>query len=496
MGEQVYLGIDLGAESGRVIAAAFDGQKVRLDELHRFRNGPIDLNNSLRWDVIGLWQGIREGLGQAAEKYGSKIVSCGVDTWGVDYVLLSKSDEILGMPFNHRDERTRGMQAQAVSRVGKDRIFAETGTQFMEINTLYQLMAARQKTPDMLDAADRFLMMPDFFNWCLCGSKVAEFTNATTTQFVNPKTRDWSADLLRDLDLPVEIFPQIVAPGTSLGQLRTEVAEAAGLGRIDVIAPATHDTGSAVAAVPTTVDRPKFAYISSGTWSLFGVEVDHAIVSPQALALNMTNEGGVDDTYRLLKNVMGLWLVQELRRSFEKRGGPISYEHLVHVAQDADPFRSLINPNANRFLAPKDMPTEIQEFCRETNQPVPESEGALVRCALESLALKYRSVLAGLEELTGVATEVIHVVGGGGKNALLNRMTASACRRPVIAGPDEATVLGNVLMQARSRGEIAGLTDLRQIVANSADVRTFEPSEPEKWDDAYGRFDELCKKTS
>lgn len=488
MPERSYLAVDLGAESGRVIAGRFDGRRVALDELHRFPNGPVPIGGSLRWNVLGLWDGIREGLSRAA-KAGGEVASVGVDTWGVDYVLLDKAGELLGLPYHYRDARTRGMLADAMSHVPRETIFAETGLQFMEINTLYQLLAHRRQDPTLLDAADRFLLMPDFFHWCLCGSRVVEFTNATTTQILHPVRRNWSDTLIRSLRLPGHIFGDVVPPGTELGSLRPQVAESTGLGRVKVVAPATHDTGSAVAAVPTDrTGTPSWAYISSGTWSLIGVEVADAILSPKALAYNVTNEGGIDGTYRLLKNVMGLWLVQELRRSFNRSGRPFDYADLTRLAAEAKHFGALVDPDDAAFLSPADMPTAFREFCLRTGQVPPKTEGELVRCALESLALKYHVVLQRLEELTGVPIEVIHVVGGGGRNELLNQLTADACGRPVIAGPVEATALGNVLIQARAAGEVGSLAEVRSVVKASSELKTFEPTNRTSWADAVSRF--------
>ncbi len=492
MPDRVYLAVDLGAESGRVIAGRFDGRTVQLDELHRFPNGPVSVAGTRRWDVLRLWSDIQEGLTLAARKYGPRIVSVGVDTWGVDYVLLSRHDEILGQPYNYRDPRTQGIMQQAFTRLPRKEIFGQTGLQFMEINTLYQLISMQLKDPDLLAAADKFLMMPDFFHWLLCGSKVVEFTNATTTQCFHPTKRDWAAEMLQAFGIPTRMFPEVVSPGSKLGRLREEVAQRTGLPRIDVVAPATHDTGAAVAAVPTeNTGRANWAYISSGTWSLIGVEVQEAVLSDAALALNVTNEGGVDGTYRLLKNVMGLWLVQECRRSFERQGNPFEYTQLTHLAEQAEPFRSLVDPNDNVFLSPDDMASAIQAWCRKTDQPAPETEGQIIRCALESLALKYREVLEGMEFLTGERVEVIHVVGGGSKNTLLNQFTANACGRPVIAGPTEATALGNVLIQARAAGDIGTLDEIRSVVRASSEIRVFDPQTTDQWNTAFDRFRKL-----
>lgn len=489
MAERIYLAVDLGAESGRVIAGKYDGQHISLDEIHRFPNGPIHFAGTRRWDVLRLWADITDGLHKAAVKYGKKIVSVGVDTWGVDYVILDKHNEILGLPYNYRDPRTEGMLDLACTKVPRSDIFAQTGVQFMQINTLYQLIAAQLNNPELLALGDKFLMMPDFFHWLLCGSKAVEFTNATTSQCLHATHRDWAWDMLRKFSIPTHLFPEIVAPGTLLGTLRDDVARQTGLPRINVVAPATHDTGAAVAAVPTELTgRANWAYISSGTWSLIGVEVQDAVLGEGALALNLTNEGGIDGTYRLLKNVMGLWLVQECRRSFEREGNSFDYTQLTHLATQAEPFQSLVDPNDPVFLSPDDMAASIRQWCERNAQVVPQTEGEIIRCALESLALKYRQVLRGIESLTGEKVEAIHIVGGGCKNALLNQFTANACGVPVIAGPTEATALGNVLIQARAAGDIGTLSDIRAVVRASSELQRFEPHDIAAWDAAYERF--------
>lgn len=492
MPQQTYLAVDLGAESGRVMAGQFDGKQMHLRQFHRFPNGGVPIGGTLRWNVLGLWSEIQKGLAIAADELGDSIVSVGVDTWGVDFVLMNKHDELLGQPYHYRDERAKGMVNTATSVVPRSEIFAATGMQFMEINSLYHMMAMNQQNPGLMEQADCFLMMPDFFHWCLCGSRVVEFTNATTSQMVHPTQRNWSLDLLRKLNLPTTIFPEIVDPGTLLGNLRGDVAESTGLGKIPVVAPATHDTGSAVAAVPTAnTGQPNWAYISSGTWSLMGVEVDDAVFTDRALELNVTNEGGIDGTFRLLKNIMGLWLVQQSRRSFAKDGNEFDYAQLATAAEAAEPFASLIDPDHEQFMNPDCMASAIGQRCSESGETVPQTPGAIVRCALESLALKYRMVLGWLEELTSVKVEVIHIVGGGCQNRLLNQFTASACQVPVISGPVEATALGNVLVQARSSGEISSLSDMRQVALASSEIERFEPQSKAHWTAAWERFQKL-----
>jgi rhamnulokinase len=489
MPQRVYLAIDLGAESGRVMAGLWNGKTIRLEEVHRFPNGPVHLADSLRWDVLRLWAEIQAGLGLAAKKYGASITSVGADTWGVDFVLLNRQGEMLGQPYHYRDARTNGIMERTFRKVPRAEIFAQTGLQFMQLNTLFQLLALKQRSPNLLDQTDCLLFMPDFIHWALCNSRVAEFTIASTSQCLNPLTRNWASGLLKAFDLPARIFPKIAPPGTSLGVLRPGVAERTGLGNIKVVAPPSHDTASAVAGVPTAnTGTPNWAYLSSGTWSLMGVEVNKASLSARTQELNLTNEGGLDGTYRLLKNIMGLWLVQQCKRSFDERGRGYEYAELAKLAAKAPALRSLVNPDDPRFLNPPSMPKAIQDFCRETRQPVPRKEGELVRCAYESLALKYRQVLGWLEELTGNRIEVIHIVGGGSKSAILNQFTADACQRPVLAGPVEATALGNLLVQVRSSGELSSLGEMRTVVRKSSEVTTCPPRHAGAWDTAFDRF--------
>jgi rhamnulokinase len=476
MKHQVYIGIDLGAESGRVMAGLWDGARMGLEELHRFANGPVPLADTLRWNVLALWAEIQNGLRIAGKRFGSEIVSIGVDTWGVDFVLIDNSGEMLGQPYHYRDSRTRGALDRAFRRVPRAGIFAQTGLQFMELNTLYQLIALQESDPALLEAADCLLLMPDFFHWALCGSRAAEFTIASTSQCLHPIRRDWSFDLLERFHIPAKIFPKIVPPGTELGRARPSVRDHTGLADVKVVAPPSHDTASAVAGAPSEhTGKSSWAYISSGTWSLMGVESQSALLSDRVLELNLTNEGGIDGTYRVLKNIAGLWLVQQCRRSFEKQGKHFDYAELTRLAAAAPAIGSTIDTEDARFLNPPDMAAAIQSFCRQTGQPVPETEGAIIRCALESLARKYSAVLAALEEVTGNRIDAIHIVGGGSRNQLLNQLAANACKRPVIAGPVEATVLGNLLVQARANGELGSLSQLRQTVRASAGLERFEP---------------------
>jgi rhamnulokinase len=489
--EKVYLAVDFGAESGRVMAGIWDGKKLRLEEVNRFPNGAVALGESIRWDIMRLWAEVQNGLALAGKKYGKKVVSVGADTWGVDFVLLNKQDEMLGQPYHYRDVRTKGALERTFKKVPRAEIFKQSGLQFMELNSLYQLLAWKQHAPAILDATDTLLFMPDFLHWAMCGVKRAEFTIASTSQFVHPLKRDWSLPLLKKLGLPTHFLPKIVMPGTTLGTFRKSLAERTGLAHVKVVAPPSHDTASAVAGVPTAhTGRTNWAYLSSGTWSLMGVEVKEPVLTARALELNMTNEGGIDGTYRLLKNIMGLWLVQQCKRSFDAAGRKYDYAQLAAMAGKSKPLRSLVNLNDPRFLNPPDMPKAIQDFCRETKQPVPKTEGELVRCCYESLALKYREVLGSLEELTGERIDVIHIVGGGSQSDLLNQFTADACQRPVVSGPVEATAMGNLLTQVKADGELASLSEMREVVRASSVVRRYEPA---AWGEAAVKFAELRK---
>jgi rhamnulokinase len=489
MKTKIYLAVDLGAGSGRVMAGLWNGKTLRLEEVHRFPNGGVYLGETYRWDTLRLWDEIQNGLALAGKKYGKQIVSVGADTWGVDFVLLNKQNEFLGLPYHYRDVRTHGALERAFKKVSRAEIFAQSGLQFMELNSLYQLLAWKQNSPALLDAADTLLFMPDFLHWAMCGEKRAEFTIASTSQFLHPVKRNWSLPLLKKFGLPTHFLPKIVAPGTTLGKFQKSLADRTGLHGVKVVAPPSHDTASAVVGVPTAhTGKMNWAYLSSGTWSLMGVEAPQAVLTPRALALNMTNEGGMDGTYRLLKNIMGMWLVQQCKRSFDAAGKKLDFAQLAALAGKAKPFRSLVNLNDPRFLNPPDMPKAIQEFCRETRQPVPKTEGELIRCAYESLALKYRETLVSLEELTGEKIEVIHIVGGGSQSKILNQFTADACQRPVAAGPVEATAMGNLLTQIKADGELASLAEMREVVRASSEVERYEPA---AWNAAADRFAEL-----
>ncbi len=467
------LAIDLGAESGRGVLGSFDGSTIRLEVLHRFANGPVATLDSLHWDVLRLHTEILNALRAAAGR--GDVAGVGVDAWGVDFALLGRGGTLLGNPRHYRDPHTEGVMERAFRVVPRERIYERTGVQFMRINTLMQSLALREARSPLLDVAENLLMIPDLFHYFLTGMKVNEFTDASTSQLVDPVSRSWAHDLISAFGLPARMFGSIVPPGTVLGPLRAAIARDTGLAPVPVIAPATHDTASAVAAVPAEAGS-SWAFISSGTWSLVGAEVPKPIITPETLAANFTNEGGVAGTTRFLKNVMGLWLVQECRRSWEKSGRTFTYDELTALAAAAPPSPSRIDPDDPRFLLPADMPAAIAEYCRSTGQPVPTDPGAMIRCCLESLAEKYRWVIERMEALLGRRIDVIHVVGGGCQNGLLCQLTADACRRPVLAGPVEATALGNVLMQAMGLGLIDDVDQGREIVRRSVEVARYEPS--------------------
>lgn len=481
-----FLAFDLGAENGRAVLGRLDGEKLELSEVHRFANGPGRVLDSLHWDVLRLWSEMKRGLRLCARECETELAGIGVDTWGVDFALLGADDSLLGNPHHYRDRRAEGMMEEAFRRVPREEVFERTGIQFMQINTLYHLLAMAVHKSPALEVARTFLMMPDLFNFWLTGRKACEFTDATTTQFYDPREGAWSRPLFEKLGLPFHILPEIVPPGTVLGPLLPSVAEEVGLGEVRVIAPACHDTGSAVAAVPARGQN--WAYISSGTWSLMGAEITEPIINAQSLAYNFTNEGGVCGTFRFLKNIMGLWLVQECKRTWAGAGEDFSYDELTQMAVHAEPFKALVDPDYHTFLRPGDMPARIRTFCEKTGQPMPETKGAIVRCALESLALKYRWVLERLEEMLGCRLRTVHLIGGGSRNKLLDQFTADATQCPVVAGPAEATAIGNIIMQALALDHIASLEEGRQMIRRSFGVVTYEPRDPARWDEAYARF--------
>jgi rhamnulokinase len=479
------LAFDLGAESGRGILGRFDGQRLELEVVHRFPNGAVRTLDTLHWDVLRLHGEILAGLRRCVAERGG-VDAIGIDTWGVDFGLLGRDGTLLGNPRHYRDPHTEGIMEQAFARVPREEVFRQTGIQFMRFNSLFQLLAMQRDRSPLLDAAEALLFMPDLFHYWLTGIKVNELTDASTSQMYDPTARGWAYALLEAFALPARALGTIVPPGTVLGPLRAAVAAETGAAPVPVIAPASHDTAAAVAAVPAQGES--WAYISSGTWSLMGAELPAPLIGPKALAYNFTNEGGVSGTIRFLKNIMGLWLVQECRRAWERAGQSYSYDDLARMAAAAPAFVSIVNPDDSSFILPPSMPAALAEFCTRTGQPVPTEPGAVVRCALESLALRYRWVLERLEELLGRRLDTVHVVGGGCQNTLLCQLTADACNRPVVAGPVEATAIGNVLVQALGLRVIGSLAEAREVVRRSFEVRTYQPEQPQRWEGPYQKF--------
>lgn len=457
------LAIDLGAESGRAVAGAFDGDRLAVHEVHRFPNVPVEVGGTLHWDALRLHADVLDGLRAAGD-----VASVGIDTWGVDFGFLDRAGRLLGNPVHYRDRRTEGQVERARSLVPPGEIYARTGIQFLAINTLYQLMALAEAGDPQLHIADRLLLMPALFAHWLCGATACERTIASTTQCYDVRAGVWARDLLDRLGVPTRALGEVVEPGTDLGPLRSRP------GATRVIAPGTHDTASAVAAVPFAPGRPA-AFVSAGTWSLVGMELDRPVVTDAAREANLSNEGGVAGTVRLLKNVMGLWLVQECRRAWARQGEEWTYDELLTMAEAASTDGPLVDPDDERLVRPADMPAQIAALCVERGQPAPASPGEVVRCALASVAHKHRVALDHLEAVTGTAVEVVHVVGGGARNALLCQLTADACGRPVIAGPVEATAIGNLLVQATTLGLVGSLAEGRELVRRSFEPRTYEP---------------------
>ena len=481
------LGFDFGASNGRAMHGAFDGERLTIGELHRFPNDPVQVGDTLYWDILRLYHEMRTGLSKAVRD-GAAPVAIGIDTWGVDFGLLARDGRLLSNPVHYRDSRTDGMMEHAYRVMPKEEIFAHTGLAFMQFNTLYQLLALQNAKDPTLENAKTLLFTPDLLAYFLTGEMGTEYSIASTAQLTDPRTRDWSAPIFEAFSLPRELFTEIRESGTVRGSLRESLrTELRVPGQTVVVAGGQHDTAAAVAAVPASGKR--FAYISSGTWSLLGAETDAPVISEGVMKANYTNEGGVCGKTRVLKNIMGMWIIQECRRQWLKEGECEDFAGLAALAEQAEPFRSLFDPDDDRFLAPGDMPGRIRAYCAETNQPVPETRGQVARAVYESLALKYRWAVRRLErDILGYDIECLHIVGGGSNNTLLNRMTAGAVGRPVIAGPGEATAIGNLLVQAMALDAVGSLGELRAVVRRSFETAEFLPEETGRWDDAYGRF--------
>jgi rhamnulokinase len=487
MNKHSFVAFDLGAESGRTMLGTLVGNRLAIQQVTRFPNEMKTIDGHLHWDIDGLFCNMKEGL-RACSSPGINPLSIGVDTWGVDYGLLGKDDTFLEPPHTYRDHRTNGMMERFFQRVPRRRVYELTGIQFMQLNTLYQLYAAAQESPRVVEKASRLLFMPDIFNFLFTGETRTEFTFATTSQLFNPRTESWEPELFSALGVPISIMQEIVQPATKLGKLRTSIAQELSLAEIPVTAVASHDTGSAIAAIPA--EGTDWAYISSGTWSLMGVEIPQPVITDEAQASNFTNEGGVGGTFRFLKNIMGLWLLQQCRKEWSAEV-QYDYEEMVKLAEQATPFRSLLDPDYQEFFNPVSMPGAIRLFCQKTSQPIPATHAHYVRSILESLALKYRFTLDQLERSTGRRIKRIHIIGGGAQNRLLCQYAANATGATVIAGPVEATAIGNLMIQALAAGCVGSLEEIRRIVRQSFDPVSYEPKETDVWQQAYERYKDL-----
>jgi len=482
-----YLACDLGAESGRLMLGSLKDGRLSLEELHRFPNVPIEDTVGRHWNVEALFTELQTGLALAGQR-GLSISSISVDAWGLDYFLLDENGAVMEPTFCYRDSRNQRGIDRTLDTLPWETLYEETGIQFMQINSLFQMAA---ESPERIERMRTFLPLGDGFNYLLSGVAKAEISLASTTQLYNPRTRNWSDKLLEAFGWPRAKFPELIPSGTRLGKLKPELAAASGLGEIEVLATCSHDTGAAVAAVPA--DGDQWAYLSSGTWSLIGVELPEPIINDAARDLNFTNEIGHGNTVRLLRNIIGLWLVQECRREWSEDGKEYDYSTLTQLATEAIPFTALIDPSDERFFKPQSMSGAIAEFCHETDQTPPSTPGGFIRCALESLALLYHRRLNEVCELTNRKVKQLHIVGGGSRNVLLNQFTANACNIEVIAGPAEATALGNVLLQSITLGHLPNLRAARRCVRQSMDVENYKPEEIEKWAEARNRFDSIAK---
>ena len=483
------LAFDFGASSGRAIIGSLEDGKITLKEVHRFTNDPVKLGDTLYWDVLRLFHEIKQGIVKA--KIAGGFDSIGIDTWGVDFGLIDKEGRLLENPVHYRDLRTVGLVDESFKTIPKERLYNITGIQFMELNTLFQLISLRRQRPELLDRADKMLFMPDLFAYFLTGKMCSEYSIASTSQLIDISTRTWSKEILDGFGISESIFAPLVQPGTVLGNLSPEICEECGVESVPVISVCGHDTQSAITAVPC--ENGNFAFLSSGTWSLFGTELDEPIVNETSLNINITNEGGLGGKTGFLKNIIGLWLIQESRRQWQREGKDYSYADLEKLALAEKPFKCFIDPDAPEFVPQGNIPKRVQEFCKKTGQYVPESVGEIMRCIYESLAMKYRLTFEKLCECTGRDYPVIHVIGGGTKDGLLCRMTANSCDRTVKAGPIEATVMGNVAVQFMSDGTIGSINEARKTVAASEELKTYEPQDTAEWKAAYENFKKIAK---
>uniref|UniRef100_UPI004056BFE7 rhamnulokinase n=1 Tax=Alistipes sp. TaxID=1872444 RepID=UPI004056BFE7 len=483
-----FLAFDLGATSGRTVLGTLCNGKIETKELTRFPNAIVEVNGKFFWNLLGLYESLKEGLAACA-KEGITPDSIGIDTWGVDVVPIGKDGSILGMPRAYRDSYTDGAPEKYFEIIPREEVYDKTGIQVMNFNTLYQIYAAVQEGYTPITQAERLLFMPDALSYMLTGKQVCEYTIASTSQILNPRTKDWEAALLKAAGVKDDILPKPIFPGAIIGELNSALAAESRIGRVPVVAVAGHDTASAVAAVPAENER--FAYLSSGTWSLMGIETREPIINEESFRHNFTNEGGVDGTTRFLKNICGMWILEQCRKEWERDGKSYTYPEIVDMANSTEPFLAFINPDDASFANPQSMLKAIEAFCLHTGQRPPQSDKQIIRTIFESLALRYREVLEILESMSPFAIDVLHIIGGGSKNALLNQFTANAIGKHVVAGPSEATAIGNIMMQAVGAGVISSLAEARAIIRASVDTEEFTPQNSEEWNTAYKKFQTL-----
>lgn len=484
------LAFDLGASSGRGIIATLDKGNITLKEVHRFPNNGVNVRGTFYWDIIYLFDQIKQGIVKA--KLEGRFDSIGIDTWGVDFGLVDEHGDLIANPVHYRDTRTNNIPDELFKAVNRESVYKKTGIQIMNFNSLYQLYYLVKYRPDIIKRADKMMFIPDLLNYFLTGEKRAEYTISSTSQMLDPYKKDWNRELLREVNIPENILCDIIPAGTKAGTLTEDICEELGVEAVPVIAVGEHDTASAVVSVPT--EEKDFVYISCGTWSLFGTELSEPNISQKTLDLSYTNEGGYGGKIRFLTNIMGLWLIQESRRAWIKEGNEYSFNDLEKAALKCEPFKCFIDPDYPEFGVPGNIPKRVQEFCKKTGQYVPKTTGEIVRCIYESLALKYKHSFINLKEITGKDFKCINIVGGGTKDPLLCQMTANSCNINVSAGPIEATALGNVAVQFMAAGEIKDITEARKIIKNSFDVKEFTPQNPENWDSSYERFKKILKK--
>ena len=482
------LAIDFGASSGRAIVGIFDGERVALEEIHRFSNDPVILGGTMYWDVLRLFHEIKQSLIKA-KPY--DVESVAIDTWGVDFGLIDKDGRLIDNPVHYRDARTNGMLDEAFKLIPKDDFYNATGNQFMEINTAFQLLSLVKSRPELLERADKMLMMPDLFSYFLTGEKKAERSIASTTQLFDQNTKDWSKETVKALGINEEILPEIIESGSVIGTLSKELCEELDIKPIKVIAVCGHDTQSALVAAPA--NNNDFAFLSSGTWSLLGTELDEPIINEKSLALNVTNEQGYAGKTSFLKNIIGLWLIQESRRQWIREGREYSFMELETLAKEAEPFKCFIDPDAPEFTPAGNIPKRIREYCEKSGQYIPQTVGEIMRCIYESLALKYKAAISELEECTGKKFETLYMIGGGTKDKFLSALTANSCGITVSSGPVEATAMGNVLIQLMAQGEVEDLFHAREIVRASEKISYFEPENTDEWEKAYEKYEKVIR---